>query len=524
MPEQGQQFLAGFQLAFASDIHSRLQLKLPNHFPLNSYRIEDIFQAALYTLRSQHSAPSVLSSRDVPPPFSLPSDRSQSIQVVPQVEFTSLAASESSSLIKAAPDCSAQVPAEKQYAPPNATPRDKVISPSPTLVFLLPEQVLPRIREAFPQARAHIQVDSAPKAPKSSCQANASLVHAPRRTSLPPTLAKALILPSPVIPIALSQFQFAQQSVQFAHQGIAALSHSPQSPSHAPFVPLPRGVSPLCSSHSDARPSTLVPPQTVPTFPQTQEHPVSVQQTTPSPVHVHKDQQHAPLSLTSRSNFLPPTPTRASPLRIEPALRTVEAFPLAQSQFQVRPEIKTSKSSCPANTSSAPPLCHDLSSQIPTHTSAHSTSVILAPLSPFPSALQSFPSAHQGTVRSTSTPPSQQSAPSKSLPRRDLSLFPLARTPSPPATKTPAPFPQFLPAQESHLSLQQDMAWFARSSNCQHPAPFVSSPRHNFMQLTVAPATLPPIPIPPHSVGTQCYVWTVRKRTIAYHRGLLYDL
>ena len=102
MPEQGQQFLAGFQLAFALDIHSWLQLKLLDHFPLDPYRIEDIFEAALYTLRSQHSAPSIPSPRDVPLPFSLPSNRSQSIQVASQVGSTFPAASESSSSIKAA--------------------------------------------------------------------------------------------------------------------------------------------------------------------------------------------------------------------------------------------------------------------------------------------------------------------------------------------------------------------------------------------------------------------------------------
>ena len=140
MPEQGHQFLTGFQLTFTLDICSQLQLKLLDHFPLDPYRIEDIFEAALYTLRSQHFALFVPSPCNVSPPFSPLSDRSQLIQVALQAKSTSPAASESLSSIKVAPDCLAQVSADKQYALPNATPHSKVISPLPMLVFLLPEQ------------------------------------------------------------------------------------------------------------------------------------------------------------------------------------------------------------------------------------------------------------------------------------------------------------------------------------------------------------------------------------------------
>ncbi len=49
--EQARHFLAGFEPSLASDICSRLRAKLPNHFPSDPYKIEDVFQATLHTLQ-----------------------------------------------------------------------------------------------------------------------------------------------------------------------------------------------------------------------------------------------------------------------------------------------------------------------------------------------------------------------------------------------------------------------------------------------------------------------------------------
>jgi hypothetical protein len=51
--EQAHHFLAGFEPCLALDIRCRLKTKLLDHCPLDPYRLEDIFDAALYTLHAR---------------------------------------------------------------------------------------------------------------------------------------------------------------------------------------------------------------------------------------------------------------------------------------------------------------------------------------------------------------------------------------------------------------------------------------------------------------------------------------
>ncbi len=79
--EQAHHFLAGFEPSLASDICSRLEAKLPDHFPSDPYKIEDVFQAALYTLRIQACVPPIPLLRNILLPLTRPLDAATSSQI-----------------------------------------------------------------------------------------------------------------------------------------------------------------------------------------------------------------------------------------------------------------------------------------------------------------------------------------------------------------------------------------------------------------------------------------------------------
>ncbi len=117
VPEQGQYFLAGFKPILASTVHSQLEIKLIDHCPLDLYRVEDIYDAALYILQSQPSMPSI----------SLPCDNAllsthdpnalTSFQALPQAVWTFLLAPEQPLIGPVTPVNTMQGQADQQHAP-----------------------------------------------------------------------------------------------------------------------------------------------------------------------------------------------------------------------------------------------------------------------------------------------------------------------------------------------------------------------------------------------------------------------
>jgi hypothetical protein len=259
--EQGQHFLAGFEPCLASEIDSQLKIKFLDHCPLDPYRIEDIFDAALYTLRSRPFAPSVLAPRDIvslstqfpdaPPLFQLPP---QAITMFPRVL-------ERPPVVEAVPATIAQGHANWQPTSLTSTPRDDFSPQVPALGSPLTLKQALRTVEVFPQAQVQRQVDPAPQAPKLPSPAAAHLVYPPRRNPTPPRPAPTASLPAPAVQAPFPQFLVAQQSPPLARPSAALLTKVLASQPSAPSAPPPRDLLSLRIRPSDAFPQFRIPPQ-----------------------------------------------------------------------------------------------------------------------------------------------------------------------------------------------------------------------------------------------------------------------
>ena len=167
--EQARHFLAGFKPSLASDICSRLEAKLPNHFPSDPYKIEDVFQAALHTLQIQTCAPSI------PPPCGAlllptqPLDATTSSQLLPQAAPTFLTTLEHPSSVQPAPIITVQVPTDQQHAPLSLPPHHNILLPTAALTSPPPPEQMPPTIQAFPLAQAHLQADPGSRTPSLPC-------------------------------------------------------------------------------------------------------------------------------------------------------------------------------------------------------------------------------------------------------------------------------------------------------------------------------------------------------------------
>src|SRR6266404_8295750 len=69
--EQARHFLASFEPHLATPVHLHLEIKFPDHCPLDPYKTEDIYDAVIYALQCQRRAPSSFApSHIAPPPIS----------------------------------------------------------------------------------------------------------------------------------------------------------------------------------------------------------------------------------------------------------------------------------------------------------------------------------------------------------------------------------------------------------------------------------------------------------------------
>ncbi len=360
-------------------IHSRLKTKLLDHCPLDPHRIEDIFDAARYTPRSQACAPLIPPPRDVYPPCIPPPDVSSSFQVLPEAGPTFPPAQEHPLSTRPSTASTAQVHEVRPSAPPSLCPRD-VFSPQiSALGSLLPSKEAPYTIETFPQAQARIQVDPVPKTPRLPCPADACLVQHPRHVPPPSIPEQTSSLPAPVVPAHFPQFPPTSQSFQLARHGAASLTTALASQDSAPLVPPPRDIVSLSTQPTDAPPSFQVPPQAAPAFPPILECLPIVKVVPVTPAQVHADWQPTPPTPTPRDDFLPQMPALASPLRSKQAQHIVEAFPLAQADSQADLAPQTSRSSCLDDAHFVPPPHHSPPPPIPAHTS-------ILPDPPFPTA------------------------------------------------------------------------------------------------------------------------------------------
>ena len=473
VPEQGHHFLAGFKPGLASAVHSRLERKLLDHRPLDPYSLEEIYEAALFTLRSQACAPSVPSPRDM---LSLPSQPPNSVpptQAPPQAVPTFLRPPEHLSLGTPTPVPSAQAPADKQHAPPSLTPRDGFSPSVQPVASPRSEKQTPSTVEAFPEAQTLIQVKPASEVPKSSCLAVSQLAPPPRRNPPPPIPARTSIPPVPAVPSPSLRFLPIPQPSPVTQQSTAVLTSTSQSQPSAPAVSPPRDVLSPCVLSFGQSPPFRTPPSAAPTFPPAQKPSLSVEVTPVSSAQGHQDKQPAPIKLSPRRVFSPQVQALGLYLPRRHMPQVVEAFPLAQATIQVEPP-KTAKSSYSTVSPPVQPPRHVPPPPIPTPTSALPAPTIPVPFQQLLQARHPLQVAGQSTALSTSPVSSHHYAPSVSSPRRNL-----LRVPSASAFPSTIRTPPLCPSRHFHR-LGSHSKWQGKVRPCQPVHPLLNAPRAPF--------------------------------------------
>ena len=318
--EQSRHFLDSFEPRLASDIRARLEVKLLDHCPLDPYKIEDIFEAASYTLQVRTRAPFLPPSRDLASPSTSRQDASSSSQAPPPAAPAFPPTLEHLSPIEVAPVPPAQAREDQYHAPPSSTARGDFLPRMPALASSLPAKQVPHEVEAFLFSQACTQADPASKTSKSASQANASLVHAPRHETPPSTPARTSRPPSPVVPASISQFPHSPQSLQVAQQSADLPSTVPAFHHPASFVPPPRHELP---PHIPAQTSTASPrivPASFSRFPRVTQASQVAHRWTASLSNAPASQHHAPFVSSPRRDpsRLPAAPTPAPPVWTPP--------------------------------------------------------------------------------------------------------------------------------------------------------------------------------------------------------------
>ncbi|KAH9027885.1 hypothetical protein EDB85DRAFT_2148244 [Lactarius pseudohatsudake] len=199
-PTQARYLLASFEPRLATAIHARLERRFPDHLPDDPYDTEAIYDAALYVLAWQRTAPFVDPLRDIlilspsslapptpltsPPPtvhaFPLATESLSPIPSDPRTATHALKQEHAASL----------VPAPRDAAPPFTTSAE-TSKPIPTM---------PPPVQAFPPVLQFVQADAPATVPTFAPKCAAPLISAARDVLLPSasTLApRAPVLPTP---------------------------------------------------------------------------------------------------------------------------------------------------------------------------------------------------------------------------------------------------------------------------------------------------------------------------------------
>ena len=132
MQEHAHHFLAGFKPCLAFRINSQLKAKLPDYCPLDPYRVEDIYNATLYTLQYKTCMPFVPLLHNILLPGMSFQDMLPSFQILLHAVPLFLPTLEQPLLVKVTPFTPVQVHPHHQAAPLSLLPRSTFLPLTPT--------------------------------------------------------------------------------------------------------------------------------------------------------------------------------------------------------------------------------------------------------------------------------------------------------------------------------------------------------------------------------------------------------
>src|SRR6266404_1275765 len=300
--EQACHFLASFEPRLATPVRLRLEIKFPDHCPLDPYKTEDIYDAAIYALQCQRRAPSSFApSHIAPPPTSssashtprftppqtacafsvaIQSPSSRTPETAPSVESQSSASLARPSRLASpcvsstlAPRASPQTPPRSVHAfpraleslvPPStepATPTCPVTSqhnaphasvsrqsPSPSppsLAAPAPSQFAPTPARAFASATSVTQSESVATTLAPASQPYAPIAPVSRPIPRSPTPAPQPPVANEPSPSSISTSSLAQQPIPLAQSELASVASASASQHRAPLVFAPRDQAPV---------------------------------------------------------------------------------------------------------------------------------------------------------------------------------------------------------------------------------------------------------------------------------------
>src|SRR6266404_2510533 len=318
--EQARHFLASFEPRLATPVRLRLEIKFPNHCPLDPYKTEDIYDAAIYALQCQHRAPSSFApSHIAPPPISssaspaprftppqtacafsvaIQSPSPRTPETAPTVESQSSASLARPSRLASpcvsstlAPRASPQTPPRSVHAfpraleslvPPStepATPTRPVTSqhnapqasasrqfasPSPpSLAAPAPSQFAPTPARAFAPTTRVTQSESVTTALASASQPYAPIAPVSRPIPRSPTPAPQPPVANEPSPSSISASLLAQQPIPLAQSEPASVTRASASQHRAPLVFAPRDQAPVFTSSRAPSAPVHSPPQPI---------------------------------------------------------------------------------------------------------------------------------------------------------------------------------------------------------------------------------------------------------------------
>ncbi|KAH9021830.1 hypothetical protein EDB85DRAFT_2152124 [Lactarius pseudohatsudake] len=182
-PTQARYLLASFEPRLATAIHARLERRFPDHLPDDPYDTEAIYDAALYVLAWQRSAPFVDPLRDIlilspsslapPAPLTFPP---------PTVHAFPLA-TESLSPIPSDPCTATHALKQERAASLVPAPRDAALPFTASAETSKPIPTLPPPVQAFPPTLQFVQADAPATVPTSAPKCAAPLISVAARRS-----------------------------------------------------------------------------------------------------------------------------------------------------------------------------------------------------------------------------------------------------------------------------------------------------------------------------------------------------
>src|SRR6266404_112304 len=441
--EQACHFLASFEPHLATPVRLRLEIKFPDHCPLDPYKTEDIYDAAIYALQCQRRAPSSFAPHHI---ASLPTSPSAS----PAPRFTppQTACAFSVAIQSPSPRTPETAPTVESRSFASLARPSRLASPcvSSTLAPHALPQTPPRSVHAFPRALESRVATSAALATPSRpviSQHNAPHASVSRQFASPSLPSLAAPAPSQFAPTPARAFAPTTRVTQ--SKSVATALASTSQP-YAPAAPVSRHI--LRSPTPAPRPPVANEPSLSPIstlslaqqpIPCTQSEPASVASASPSqhraPL-IFAPRNQAPVFTPSRAPSAPvqsvPQPIRTSPPVPEPvsvALSNIAPESQIFSLSQCASPVLAPRDNAPVSTPSRTPFA-------PVYTAPQPVRALLTVPAPFPVAPSS-------TASAANTLSFQQPAPSVFAPRDSLrsSASPLA--PSAPILTQPRPAQAF---------------------------------------------------------------------------------